>query len=258
MKGYRCRRSALSWNSLRQSAQRARSAGMLKRLSSPRPLDAILKPIARFLLLPFPPFGFTHFAGQEDVQLRRQTLFSELDFDYERENSPLPDLDICMTKLPELCAGILAFDIVVANPDRRRDHLWCDHAEQPTRLLMIDHDFALFGPQAGIPRLDALTNDLGLRDDLGEPEQENFHPFLRRLPSSRLLDEWYNRFLTLSSATWYIREVCREAEQYGVSRRESNAAVDFLEYRSRNLEAIISSSRPAFTAVRDWSEGLLP
>ena len=39
--------------------------------------------IAQFLLLPCPPFGFTHFTKQENVELRSATFFSSIDFDYE-------------------------------------------------------------------------------------------------------------------------------------------------------------------------------
>ena len=73
-----------------------------------------------------PPFGFTYFAGQKDVQLPHATMFSEIDFNCERENPPFPDRDACIDNLPKLCAGILAFDILVANADRNLGHLWCN------------------------------------------------------------------------------------------------------------------------------------
>ena len=119
---------------------------------------------------------------------------------------------------------------------------------------MFDHDWTLFGlgPAAGVARLEALKTALGL----GDPGQDNSHPFLTRLPSARLLDEWFNRIYTLYKAKWFLTEVCREAEQHGISRGESNAAVDFLRYRSGNLEEIINNNRPAFEQVSDWSRGL--
>jgi hypothetical protein len=210
--------------------------------------------IAQFLLLPIPAFGFTRFAGQEKVDLPRQTLFSELDFDYERESRAFPDPDASVASLPRLCAGILTFDILVANADRGMHHMWCDNLRRPTKLLIYDHDWALFGPQAGEPRLNLLKDALGL----GDTPEHNMHPFLRRLPSARLLDEWCTRIYALSHAgmAWFLAEICREAEAYGLTRRESNAAVEFLKYRARNLETIIDANRLAFESVEDWPRGL--
>jgi hypothetical protein len=209
--------------------------------------------IAQFLLLPVPPFGFTYFPGQKDVPLEKGIRFSEVDFNCERRESyPLPDFDACIDHMPMVCTGILAFDILIANPDRRRDHLWCDNQQHPTRLLMFDHDFALFGPNAGITRLDALQDALGL----GDTKQDNSHPFLTRLRSADLLDEWCARIYSLHAAKWFIKEVCREAEKYGLSRSEANAAAKFIEYRSSNLDTIIKSHRPLFERVSDWSKGL--
>ena len=101
--------------------------------------------LAQFLLLPMPPFGFTYFGGQRGVNLPKGLMFSELDFDYERRTPVMPEIAACIEFLPELCAGILLFDIFVANWDRHLGHLWCDSLLKPTRLMIYDHDLALFG-----------------------------------------------------------------------------------------------------------------
>ena len=52
-------------------------------LMLPIPPFAVTSP--RFLMLPIPPFAFTFFAKQDKVELRNATLFSSLDFNYERD-----------------------------------------------------------------------------------------------------------------------------------------------------------------------------
>ncbi len=145
------REDPLGWDSVRNRGYGFGDVGAIHklRMEDGRPYrfanELICGRIAQFLLLPVPPFGFTYFAGQKGVPLPQGIMFSEIDFNCERESPPLPDLDACVDSMPRFCAGILAFDILVANPDRRRDHLWCDDPQHPTRLLMFDHDLALCG-----------------------------------------------------------------------------------------------------------------
>lgn len=141
----------------------------------------------------------------------------------------------------------------MANPDRvDKKHLWCDSSAEPTRLLIIDHDYALLGDAGdGIQRLTDLQDDLGLSFIKGS---HNHHPFLRRIPSASLFDEWYKRAFSLPP--WYIQEICREARRYGITKTEAARVEKFLLYRSRNLETIVAKYRDEFRSIADWSRGL--
>ena len=207
--------------------------------------------IAHFLLLPCPPFAITFFEGQKGLERKNEALFSSLDFDYERDAAPMADFDACVNCLGDLCAGILAFDIFIANADRVRKNIWCDDTLMPTRLLIFDHDYALFGEEkdGGIGRLLAVQTTLGLSlADSGN----DYHPFLSRIRSARALDKWLGRIHSLPK--WFIRQVCQDAEKYGIKRSEANAAASFLTLR-RNLEPIILANRAAFEKITDWQEG---
>jgi hypothetical protein len=208
--------------------------------------------LAQFLRLPIPPFAMTFLEKQAGVELKNATLFSSVDFNYERDELPPPDSEACMQHMPSLCAGVLLFDIFVANPDRRREHIWCDDPSKPSRMLIFDHDFALFGGEdAGATRLEELKDGLGLRFAAND---DDYHPFLGKITSARLFDDWYNRIYT--TPEWFIREICQETKAYGMSKQDSEELVTFLTYRSQHLEEIVGQHKSAFSGIQEWREGL--
>jgi hypothetical protein len=204
--------------------------------------------MAQALLLPCPPFAITLFQAQKDVNIRNEYLFSSLDFDFERDSSPPPDFELCWQRMPNLCAGILAFDILVANPDRIREHIWCDDTEKPSRLLIFDHDSALLETEGG-ERCRAIraSESLGLHfGHLGD----NHHPFLKKIDSARLLDEWYNRIALVPR--WYVEQAVQDAQKYGMNAGEAADVTELLLHRSRNLRSIVEANRSEFPKVLDW------
>ena len=212
--------------------------------------EVICGRIAQSLLLPCPPFAITFFESQTEVRIKNEMLFSSLDFDYERDSSPPPDFDACYERLPELCAGILAFDILVANPDRVRRNIWCDDTVEPTRLLIFDHDYGLLGDDTeGVGRIQAIrsSNSLGLH--FGN-EGANHHPFLERIDSARLFDRWYKKMRLLPR--WFIEQTVRDAKAYRIDKAESDAVAELLLHRARNIEGIIEANKAAFPRILDW------
>ena len=51
--------------------------------------------LAQYLRLPIPPFAVTFLEKQTGVELKNEILFSSVDFNYERDELPLPDSDAC-------------------------------------------------------------------------------------------------------------------------------------------------------------------
>src|SRR3990170_1752400 len=55
----------------------------------------------------------------------------------------------CCAALPQICSGILLFDLLVANSDRHVGNLKVDDPDNPLEIDVFDHDRALFGAVAG-------------------------------------------------------------------------------------------------------------
>jgi hypothetical protein len=253
------REDQFGWASVDEDAYGAGYVGAIHKRKHPDrpyrfPNEFICGHLAHYILLPCPPFAITYFDSQEGVEIKQSSLFSSLDFDFERDSFPPPDFDACYREMPELCAGILAFDIFVANPDRRRGNIWCDDTLTPTKILIFDHDIALFRWQDdGALRMAATSDLLGL--DIATTA-DNYHPFLKKIESCHWFDQWFNRIASIPK--WFISQIVRDAEQYGLTRTESNWANDILTYRSRNLETIILKNRTQFSGIHDWErKGLL-
>jgi hypothetical protein len=92
-----------------------------------------------------------------------------LSLDVSREQKQLPPVvpaDFVKAE-PRLAAGIMVFDVLVANGDRNQTNLSLDPAFVPPRASVFDHGHALFGtnPPIGPDRLDLAADRLGCIDD---------------------------------------------------------------------------------------------
>ena len=54
-----------------------------------------------------------------------------------------------LQRLPDVCTGIVLFDVLIANCDRHDDNLVVDNDIAPREIYVYDHDIALFGYWAG-------------------------------------------------------------------------------------------------------------
>src|SRR5437870_4409384 len=81
--------------------------------------EVICGRIGQFLGLPVPPFAV---AIADDGR----PLFASLDFNFTRQTYPPVLPDQCIASLEDLCAGVLAFDILIANEDRHDANLVVD------------------------------------------------------------------------------------------------------------------------------------
>ncbi len=205
--------------------------------------------IAQYLRLPIPAFAITRYDGGRGTVGSSQLLFSSIDFNYERESPPRPEFDILFNLHPDLCAGILIFDIFVANPDRRRDNIWCDNSARPTRIWIYDHDQALFGGEHdGCNRITAIQDKLGL--GFWSQNGSDFHPFLRHVHTVKLFEKWLGRVHSVPA--WFIRSVCEETRKFGASADESRQLYDFLRERRRQIGSVLKVNSDAFPNVSDW------
>lgn len=92
-----------------------------------------------------------------------------LSLDVSLEGKQLPPIltaDFCRQE-PRLAAGVVVFDVLIANGDRNATNLSSDPAFKPPRVSVFDHGHALFGtnPPIGRERLQLAADRLGCVDD---------------------------------------------------------------------------------------------
>lgn len=206
--------------------------------------------IAQRVGLDFPPFGLTRSDDPE-----HPFYFSELDFNSERDSIPRMCPDACVQKLSFNCTGILLFDILIANPDRRPANLEVDHTYKPKRIWVFDNEQALFGPI----RADATARLATFRDRLGlaylDRPDCNYHCFLERLSTAKHFAPWFTRFDELPD--WFLKSICADTKLFGMSDEERFDAFDFLAHRRNTLRSIVKANRSLFTEINWTPDGEL-
>jgi hypothetical protein len=159
----------------------------------------------------------------------------------------------CAKHLPQLAAGIVLFDALIANSDRHTSNLKVDSPLQPTEIEVFDHDHALFGAIGGHAqkRMNDVWDRLGTS---GGPETGgNVNCLLVELDTCKHFPEWINRIAMIPE--WYIRALCDEVVGMSVTRDEADLAFMFLRHRRESLASIVNCHRKSFPKIRDW--GLL-
>jgi hypothetical protein len=116
--------------------------------------EFICTSLGRFIGLPIAPFAIT---SSDDFQ--QKFIFSSISVNYNnRDFSPVIP-EHCVQHMLDMCSGLLAFDILIANSDRHDENLVVNNDIHPTEMAIYDHDVALFGSEkgAGLERLSAMN-----------------------------------------------------------------------------------------------------
>lgn len=215
------------------------------------PNELICGELGRFLRLPVPPVGIVS-------QMGGSPMVASLDFNLTGNSLPPVNVNQCMRMLPTLSAGLLLFDIWIANCDRHEANFSIDTGTTPPQMSLFDHSHALFGYAAGQgeARLTALRDRLGISWTTNGPVDsgQHRHCMLDAIPADTDFPGWLARIE--STPDFYIDDVCRDAMPYGVTLAENQAAASFLKHRRDNLRNILATHRAEFTAITTWS--LLP
>ena len=156
--------------------------------------------------------------------------------------------------IPHLSAGVLAFDILIANEDRHDKNLLVDKVMKPTAMHVYDHDQALIGGHLdhGAERFEKLKDRLGVT---GSPVTGgNKQVFLDHVEYSADLYDWVGRIHDIPD--WFIVDICKESQRIGLDRETAEGAVEFLRYRRTNLRQIIDNRRKDFPSISDWPSQL--
>lgn len=215
------------------------------------PNELICGELARMLRLPVPPVGVIVRPGDTP-------LIASLDFNLT--GNSLPDVDVaqCITDLPDLSAGLLMFDIWIANLDRHRGNFSVDFLAKPPQMNIFDHSHALFGFAAGQgeARLNGLIDRLGISWTTNIPfvSGKHRHCLLDAIDTDTHLYKWVDRIQAVPD--YFIEDVCQDAQPGGLTPAEIAAAILFLKQRRDHLRDILNAHHAEFTAIKGWS--LLP
>jgi hypothetical protein len=191
--------------------------------------------LARFLRLPVPPVAMAAPPSGEPCVVS---------LDFNPAGQPLAPADVngCLHQFPLLSAGVLLFDIWIANPDRHNGNFHLDLGASPPALHIFDHCQALLGHVHG----EALLRMARLRDDLGTKSC-----FLARMTADSHFPLWLDRIR--ATPDFFIEEICHDSRPFGLTDAECTAAIDFLKTRRDSLPALINSHRAAFKRIATWT-----
>jgi hypothetical protein len=199
--------------------------------------------LGQFLRLPVPPFAL--------LRKKAHSTWMFASFSFEGDTSP-GDVQAreCYREHPELCAGILVFDILIANCDRHRGNVKVDHPQKPTSVHIIDHDRALFYvlPGEGVQRLRAIEDRLGVTG--GSVTGNNRHIFLDVVDDAKHLEKWTQRIRDVPQ--WFIEEICEDVVGAGVKRREIEAVKQFLIDRRTKIGSLLADNKSEFSGITTW------
>ena len=110
-----------------------------------------------------------------------------------------------------LAAGSVAFDVLIANPDRHTENVAYDTGFTPPRFFLFDHGHALLGASnpSNRARLQAVRDVLGCEG----PPHGHRQVFLDLVSDDALLLDWVRRIETIPD--WVIDDACESLPRLG-------------------------------------------
>lgn len=207
------------------------------------PNEWIAGRLAQFLCLPIVPFAL-------HKKYRRPDVFASLGMTRKRIPPPPGIPSVCLERFPDICAGTLVFDILIANCDRHARNVRVDKQANPKWMRLIDHDRALFGylHKGGIERLNEVWSRLGISG--GKASGGNRHIYLDAIHSAEAISKWCDRVYKIPD--WYIEEICNYVVGMGILKRECKCVIEFLQHRRRNIATLVSENRQEFLSIDNW------
>ncbi len=198
--------------------------------------ELVCNRLANVLLLPAQP-GFT-------IEHNGQLHFVSLNFNLAGHGLPPANCTALVAALPLVSAGILLFDMWVANWDRHRGNLNFDTTSG--RAQIFDHSHALLGD--GVAALPGKVNDCGI-GPIGR------HCVANELVSTQHLSEWAKRIESIPE--YYIRTVLADVAvpEFGVTAADADACAQFLIDRRPKLIGLMLANKGHFPKVlaSEWS-----
>jgi hypothetical protein len=176
---------------------------------------------------------------------RESLWFSSLSYLKEGENLPAIIPSVVYADLPDVCSGVVLFDLWVANCDRHDKNLSFDPNVTPKRLNVFDHSHALFGIE-GPARLTRLQDKFTLTE--AAESGANRHCLVDQLTDAWGFQRWHSRIVGLPN--FQIVDACKNAQSLGlIDDADGRLLLEFLLRRRRILRDLIQDNWRAFPAM---------
>jgi len=199
--------------------------------------------IGQFLRLPIPPFALLRSTSVKTVMFCSQS--------FEGDATP-DDTDpvALQARHARLSAGIVVFDILIANRDRGWWNIKVDNAANPKVIRLFDHEKSLFyvQPKQGIDAIRSRVSRLGITQS--GASKHDTHCLLKLLKIVDDLSFWIRRIETIPD--WFIDDVADEVLRIAITKAERDAVRQFLKERRDNLAQLIYQHRNRFTGINQW------
>jgi hypothetical protein len=199
--------------------------------------------IGRFMGVSIPPGAIGKLAEQQG--------YISLDFTLTGEVLPPVNPSDCYAKLPDMCTGIVMFDILIANSDRHPNNLSATLQDEPYEIMAFDHSHALFGSNES----EALKRLTDLRDRLavsgGSVTKGNRHCLIDQLTDESRFTTWIDRIEKLPDH--YIETACDDLFQRDfITADEFSKVKDFLRHRRDQFRKLVKDHQKAFKGIKQF------
>jgi hypothetical protein len=206
--------------------------------------EYICATLAQRIRLPVPPFAIMKRTA------RSQPMFASLGFLIGQDSRPK---DAQAGKLwemdPFLTTGIVLFDVWIGNPDRSEDNILVDDGKCPKKIVIIDHERALFGARAGYGLTTLKTYKKSFIAN-GLFDRGSGSILLPAIKKDGHFNEWFDRIEKVDD--WFIRSTCEGIREVSVRKRDCDAAANFLIERRNSLRKIVIDNRDRFVGITQW------
>ncbi len=204
--------------------------------------EVVCADLGRVLGLPVPPYTIIELPVKQPDRPQPVKAFSSLDFNLQGVALPPVNPVECVRLLPDLCTGLILFDILVLNGDRHAGNLNLDTTGHP-RLTVFDHSHALLGTTAG----QAAQHLAGVGATIGIGGQ----CLLAHLTTDQHMQKWLGRIEQIPD--FMIDDLATAATDLGCSGDEATALASFLKARRSNIRQIIQAHQASFPGIAQWS-----
>jgi hypothetical protein len=219
--------------------------------------ELVCTELARFL-------GLQHPVGAIMRSDRSEIWFATLDFNVTGKRLPPIEPADVAERFSSLSAGIVLFDIFIANSDRHPHNITLDtsrfkarsaaNVQRNSTPIIFDNSHALFGHRRGlgIERLEGLKQRLGITGNALYSGGIR-HCLLDKLTSDAAMPQWIERIKAVPD--FMIENLCKELMLHlhtHVQPDECAVLQDFLRLRRDTIGDIIAQHKEEFSSIKAW------
>jgi hypothetical protein len=185
------------------------------------------------LLLPVPP-GFL-------IDRNGEIYYASLNFNLAGEALPPADVEAIVAQDAQLAAGIVLFDMWVANKDRHNGNVAYDKVSKKTQIFDHSHTLMHHGRE-------------GLQCLVDQPAIPG-HCVASEIASTGSFAMWYERIQSIPD--YYIRTIAADVgdARFGLSQEDAQFCAAFLIERRKSLLKLLCENHELFPKMpsHEWS-----